>query len=175
VWHALGDPAITAWIQAIGSLLAILAVFIIERLERRRESQRFKREAEIRAEHLAVALSTYMAELQQWIGQISRRLTATKADQRPGGPVDEFEIRVPQVVENAWDRFGELGPVLGAAVVELLARAKQYRWLLGRRGLSTHDWEELRADIERMRALLDQSIVPGLEKVRDRFIKASRS
>lgn len=174
LWSALGDPSVTAWIQAIGTLLAIGAVFIIERIERKREAARFRREAEIRAEHLAVALSAYMAELQQQIGQIDRRLTATKADQRPRASLDEFEIRIPQVIENAWDRFGELGPVLGAALVELLARAKQYERSVRRKALSAHDWDGLKADIERMRALLDQTIVPGLDKVRDRFIKSLR-
>jgi hypothetical protein len=171
----LANPAVTAWIQAIGSLLAIAAVFLIERIERRREQQRFKREAEVRAEHLAVALTAYMVDLQQQVGQIRRRLNATKADDNPGASLEQFEIRIAPVIEQAWDRFGELGPVLGAALVEVLARAGKYQQALSGRTFSVQERQTLKADVERIEVLLDKTIVPGLEKVRDRFIKASVS
>lgn len=134
---AMPDPFWPAWIQAVGTILAIgVAIFVPWKQQRNRAQERAD-DRRLRAHSLAIALYPELLELKPKIHRARgaledvkggwRYFQSLKSDQEPGSrTIDRLSIAVPPVLlENTQDMY-LLGLKAGPEVQQVLTFVNQY-------------------------------------------------
>lgn len=125
---------LTSWVQAVGSILAILAVFAIGQSQARTAARLAAGEAHARALALGILIRDDIATLGSQFGTLS----GLAIDEWQDAMIDDFALPVPETVLRHVDRMYLLGTA-GHEVLRMVATIYSIRAIIERTSAAVRD------------------------------------